>query len=358
MTTTTTTTAAVAAATTADTSSTASNAYVRCLPAPPTYRLTIADLFDAATGGGKPKLDRLREHLFGEGRLEEDAALMIIERGEALLRAENNMIDLEAPITGKRVVLLDIVQVQQRFRSFSLFSVCGDIHGQFYDLMKLIEVGGRSGWVLLSTARSRSLQFYIKRSLSSLRRERGENIRDRERETGEKIGRGVFTRKLDERKTSLSLLSISLPGSPATTRYLFMGDYVDRGYFSIECVLYLWALKIHYPSTFFLLRGNHECRHLTEYFTFKTECKRSLTSRSFLVRTHCWSLMQVKLNIPNVFTMLVCELSIVCRWPLWSTNNSSVYTVSEEMPPFPRLSKWLEGIETCREKEDCDRCVS
>lgn len=76
--------------------------HVRCLPPPPTYRLTIADLFETSTGGGKPRLDCLREHLLAEGRLEEDAALMIIERGEHLLRAESTLIEIDAPITGTR----------------------------------------------------------------------------------------------------------------------------------------------------------------------------------------------------------------------------------------------------------------
>ena len=61
-------------------------------------------------------------------------------------------------------------------------------------------------------------------------------------------------------------------GNSETTKYVFLGDYVDRGNFSIEVLLLVLSMKINRPKQVILLRGNHECRQLTSYFNFRTEC--------------------------------------------------------------------------------------
>eukprot|EP00766_Chilomastix_caulleryi_P002974 gnl/Chilomastix_caulleri/4006.p1 GENE.gnl/Chilomastix_caulleri/4006~~gnl/Chilomastix_caulleri/4006.p1 ORF type:complete len:111 (+),score=7.19 gnl/Chilomastix_caulleri/4006:107-439(+) len=102
---------------------------------------------------------------------------MLCQKVKEILATEPNVLSLNGPIT-----------------------VCGDIHGQFYDLVELFKVGG---------------------------------------------------------------------DCPYTT-YLFMGDWVDRGFFSVETLLWLLALKAQYPDRVALIRGIMNQGKLLRYMDFMT----------------------------------------------------------------------------------------
>ncbi|KAJ6221023.1 hypothetical protein RDWZM_006835 [Blomia tropicalis] len=68
-----------------------------------------------------------------------------------------------------------------------------------------------------------------------------------------------------------------------TDNFLFLGDYVDRGEYSVECALYLLCCKVLEPNRFFLLRGNHEIRQVQQMFTFQAECIRKFKTQGLTI---------------------------------------------------------------------------
>ncbi|KAF0038439.1 hypothetical protein F2P81_008923 [Scophthalmus maximus] len=127
------------------------------------------------------ELDQWIEQLNECKQLSEGQVKTLCEKAKEILTKESNVQEVRCPVT-----------------------VCGDVHGQFHDLMELFKIGGKS----------------------------------------------------------------------PDTNYLFMGDYVDRGYYSVETVTLLVALKVRFRERITILRGNHESRQITQVYGFYDECLR------------------------------------------------------------------------------------
>lgn len=116
-------------------------------------------------------------------------AFQIVLQTRDMLRALPSLVDIHIP-------------------DGSHFTVCGDVHGQYYDLLNIFELNG-------------------------------------------------------------------LPSEE--NPYLFNGDFVDRGSFSLEVILTLFALKCMCPSAIYLSRGNHESKSMNKIYGFEGEVKSKLS---------------------------------------------------------------------------------
>ncbi|KAI3637617.1 hypothetical protein MIR68_004266 [Amoeboaphelidium protococcarum] len=74
------------------------------------------------------------------------------------------------------------------------------------------------------------------------------------------------------------LQMFNIVGHVPDTSFIFIGDFVDRGFFSVETILLLLAFKVRYPDRIVLICGNHESRQITQVYGFYDECMRKYNS--------------------------------------------------------------------------------
>ena len=60
-------------------------------------------------------------------------------------------------------------------------------------------------------------------------------------------------------------------------QYIFLGDFCDRSFNSLEIILLFFALKIKYPEFFYLIRGHHEDKYINEVYGLGKECMERLS---------------------------------------------------------------------------------
>ncbi|KAK5702928.1 Palmitoyl-protein thioesterase 1 [Elasticomyces elasticus] len=86
--------------------------------------------------------------------------------------------------------------------------------------------------------------------------------------------------------------------------YLFNGDFVDRGSWSCEIALLLYAYKMLFPKFFFLNRGNHETDDMNRMYGFEGECKAKYNERVFKLFSESFSALPLATLIGDKYLTL------------------------------------------------------
>jgi protein phosphatase len=111
-------------------------------------------------------------------------------------------------------------------------------------------------------------------------------------------------------------------GMPGTTRYLFLGDFVDRGPFSFEVVTFVFLAKVIFPNAMWVIRGNHEFGYICSDGGFRDQLLRLFRD-------------------DQVFTMFCAAFT---EMPLAALIGSSILAVHGGIGPEFRSINQLRGI--------------